>query len=304
MSSGDSRMRSAGLIIWALLTLIPSPQKDAPAVIRGIVIDAASNEPVAGAVLELTVPVKGKVERYSSTSRKDGSFEFADLKPGSGYQLVAIDADHQSAAFGQRSEYDPWTPITLTYGQQMTDVRIVMTPISSIQGKVVDASGKALGGAEVSILRATYSDEGVRILQQAGVSVRTENNGEYFYGNLVAGQYYVRVNPANSAAEYRDLFRSPARWDKIPARKLGEPEGYPTVYYPAAVDPASASPVNLLNGGRARNINITATKVRTRRVRGTVLVQPGIENSDSRISAGINVLLVPQNAGQESNLTR
>ncbi len=297
-------MRSAGLIIWALFTLIPSPQTDAPAGIRGFVIDAASNEPVAGAIVELTVPVKGKVERYSDTSRKDGSFEFADLKPGSGYQLVATDVDHQSGAFGQRSEYDPWTPIALTSGQQMTNVRILLVPISSIQGKVVDASGKALSGADVFILRVTYSEDGVRILQQTGLPVQTAPNGEYFYGSLVAGQYYVRVNPANSVAEFRDLFRSPARWDKLPARKLGEPEGYPTVYYPSAMDPASASPVNLLNGGKARNINITATRVHTRRVKGTILVQPGIENSDTRISAGINVLLVPQNAGQESSLTR
>src|SRR4029078_13075160 len=137
-----------------------------------------------------------------------------------------------------QSEYDPWTPITLTAGQHMNDARIVMTPISSITGKVVDASGKRMIGGEETILLATYSEDGVRILQQSGVSTQTSSSGEYFYGNLIAGQYYVRVSQQNSAVEYRDLFRNPARWDKSPLRKLGEPEGYPTVYYPAAMDPS------------------------------------------------------------------
>src|SRR5262249_39990046 len=153
-------------------------------------------------------------------------------------------------AYGQRSEFDPWTPITLTAGQKMTDVRILLTPVSSISGKVVDTGGKPLSDAEVFILRATYNTEGIRELRQTGIPYQTGSNGEYFYGGLVGGQYYVRVNPANSAVEYRDLFRSPALWDKLPAKKLGEPEGYPTSYYPSATDPASASPVNLLNGGK------------------------------------------------------
>src|ERR1041385_7467722 len=130
-------MRFAGLVLSALLALTPPPQQDAPALIRGNVIDAASNEPVAGAIVELTIPVKGKIEHYSDTTRKDGSFEFHDLQPGIGYQLVAFETYHQPGAFGQRSEFDPWTPITLTAGQQMTDVRIVLTPQSTIKGRVL-----------------------------------------------------------------------------------------------------------------------------------------------------------------------
>src|SRR5262249_26126372 len=162
--------------------------------------------PVEGAIVELFVYVRGKVERYSDTSRKDGSFQFSDLKPGTGYQLVATEAEHQPGAYGQRSEYEPWTPITLTAGQMMNNVRILLIPHSSIQGKVMDATGRPLSGAEVTILRATYNADGIRVLEQTGISEQTTDSGDFFYGSLVAGQYYVRVNPRNSTPEYRDFF--------------------------------------------------------------------------------------------------
>ena len=290
--------------ILALTTTLQTPQppvKPSLATVRGIVVDAASNMPIYAAVVELTGVKGGQVLSYSDVTGKDGKFEIPDVQPASGYELVASDpGNYRTGAFGQHTPNDVWTPITLTAGQSLNDVRIVLTPISSIGGKVTDASGKGVGRAQIYALRATYSG-GRRILQLAR-QAQTADNGDYFMGGLESGQYYVRTNPSNSA-DYRQLFESPAGWDLLPNRKDGEPEGYPTYYFPGTMDLAAAKPVDLLNGGRARDINIRVAKIRTHRVTGTVLSETR-EGYPPQPAAKSRVLLLPRSAGSESNLTR
>jgi hypothetical protein len=290
--------------ILALTSTLQSPQlpaKASPASIRGIVVDAASNLPVYAAVVELTGVKGGQVLSYSEVTGKDGKFEMSDVQPATGYQLVASDVgNYRTGAYGQYTPNDVWSPITLTAGQSMTDVRIVLTPVSSIGGRVTDASGKGIGRAQIYALRATYSG-GRRILQLAR-QAQTADNGDYFMGGLESGQYYVRTNPSNSV-DYRQLFESPAGWDLLPNRKDGDPEGFPTYYFPGTMDLAAAKPVDLLNGGRARDINIHVAKIRTHRVTGTALSETR-EGYPPQPAAKSRVLLLPRTAGSESNLTR
>jgi len=289
--------------IMALATLLSpqGPAKPSDASIRGVVLDAASNLPVYGAVVELTGVKGGQVLAYSDVTGKDGKFELLDVQPTTGYQLTASDTgSYRTGAFGQHTPNDPWTPLSLTAGQSLTEIRILLTPVRSIGGQVTDNAGKGIGRAQIYALRATYSG-GRRILQLAR-QAQTADNGDYFMGGLESGQYYVRTNPANPA-EFRQLFESPAGWDLLPSRKEGEPEGYPTYYYPGTTDLVTAKPVDLLNGGRARDINIRVTKIRTHRVTGTALAEAKDEASPQP-AARARVLLLPRSAGSESNLTR
>jgi len=303
----SSQMSAHRIILAAILALtsaLQSPQppaKPSLATVRGVVVDAASNLPVYAAVVELTGVRGGQVLSYSDVTGKDGKFEFLDVPPLAGYQLIASDVgNYRTGAFGQHRPNDVWIPITLTAGQTLTDVRIVLTPISSIGGRVTETSGKAIGRAQIYALRATYSG-GRRILQLAR-QAQTAENGDFFMGGLESGQYYIRTNPPNST-DYRQLFESPAGWDLLPNRKDGEPEGYPTYYYPGTMDLTAAKPVDLLNGGKVRDINIRVAKIRTHRVSGTVLSEAR-EGSPPQPAAKSRVLLVPHTAGSESNLTR
>ncbi|HET9129773.1 MAG TPA: carboxypeptidase-like regulatory domain-containing protein, partial [Terriglobia bacterium] len=299
-------MSAHRIVLTALLALTATlqspepPAKPALATVRGVVVDAASNLPVYAAVVELTGVKGGQVLSYSDVTTKDGKFEIPDVQPASGYELVASDpGNYRTGAYGQYTPNDVWTPITLKAGQNLTDVRIALTPISSIGGKVTDASGKGVGRAQIYALRATYSG-GRRVLQLAR-QAQTADNGDFFMGGLESGQYYVRTNPSNSA-DYRQLFESPAGWDLLPNRKEGEPEGYPTYYFPGTMDLAAAKPVDLLNGGKARDINIRVAKIRTHRVTGTVLAEVR-EGTPAQPAAKSRVLLLPRSAGSESNLT-
>lgn len=177
------------------------------------------------------------------------------------------------------------------------NVRLSLTQLSSIRGKVVDGDRRPLRRAIVTVLRATY-EGGVRVLHPVGDITRTNEDGEYFFGGLGTGQYYIRANPANDA-EYTRLFENPASWDALQNRKQGEPEGYPTAYYPGTMDLQAAAPVSLLNGGNVKNIDIVAAKVRTHRVKGTIKIES--EGPQPPIN---NVLLVSRNAGAKSSFTR
>jgi hypothetical protein len=293
---------TAALAITSAVQSPAPPAKPSPASIRGIVLDGASNQPIYGAVVELTGVRGGQVLQYSDVTGRDGRFELSGLQPANGYQLVASDiGNYRTAAFGQHTPSDPWSPISLTAGQNLTDVRIVLTPVSSISGKVIDASGKGLGRAQVYALRATYSS-GRRVLLLAR-QAQTSDNGEYFMGGLESGQYYIRTNPSNSQAEFRQLFENPASWDLLPNPKEGEPEGFPAFYYPGTMELAAAGSIDLLNGGRVRDINIRATKIRTHRVTGMVFAETGVDSAPQP-AAKARMLLVPVTAGSESNLTR
>jgi len=292
---------AAALAITSAVQSPPPPAKPSLASIRGIVLDGASGQPVYGAVVELTGVKGGQVLQYSDVTGKDGRFELPDLQPVSGYELVASDTgNYRTAAYGQHSPSDPWSPISLTAGQNLTDVRIVLTPVSSIGGKVTDTSGKGVR-AQVYALRATYTN-GRRILLLAR-QAQTNDSGDYFMGSLDSGQYYIRANPANSQAEFRQLFENPASWDLLPNPKEGEPEGFPTYYYPGTMELAAAGSVDLLYGGRVRDINIRVAKIRTHRVTGTVLAETGVDSPPQPASKA-RMLLVPVTAGSESNLTR
>lgn len=288
---------SAILIALLALPLSQEPQP-APASLRGVVIDAATDMPVAGATVELTRIEGGRVVSRSNLTGTDGTFAFTALPPGSDYELMTSNGTrYQPGAFGQHTIEEPWTTLTLAPGENKTNVRLLLTPLGSITGKVVDGDGKALERAKVSLLRATYG--GVRrILQYVG-EVNTNGHGEYFFGSLGTGQYYLRVNPSNDS-DFRLLFENPAAWDSSPAKKkAADPDGYPTTYYPATRDLTVAKPVDLLFGGTKVDINIKVAKVKTRRVSGTVT-----NAANGQLLPDANVLLVPRATGPESSLTR
>jgi hypothetical protein len=91
---------------------------------------------------------------------------------------------------------------------------------------------------------------------------------------MPAGVYYIRVMPQNSDSAANLLLSTPSRVDRSteggPAGTTSSLEGYPLTYFPSTVDVELAKPINLAAGGDADNTDITVTRVRTGRVRGTV----------------------------------
>ncbi|HLQ77258.1 MAG TPA: hypothetical protein VK210_07880, partial [Terriglobia bacterium] len=135
------------------------------------------------------------------------------------------------------------------------------------------------------------------VLQQAGDTTNTGDDGRYFVGGLGTGQYYIRVNVLNSGDNPR-YFENPTVLDAL-ADMRNDPSGFPTTYYPATMDLLEAKPVDLLNGGKVEQIDIRVPSVRTHRVRGTIAFE-----GEGPHPAVKNVILVPRSAGTRSSFTR
>lgn len=127
----------------------------ASASLTGIVFDAATAAPIAGAAVVLSDG------RATTTTADDGTFSFADLRPG-GYRFGVVADGYRPVAF----------PIRLVPGAELALRVPVVVPSEAIAEvgtlviHVVDAaSAEGIGGAQVSIddLRPFHADRAGRV---------------------------------------------------------------------------------------------------------------------------------------------
>lgn len=264
--------------------------------IEGTVVLASSGKAVTSAELELTQIEGGRVVARKAEVDSQGRFSFKNLPAGNGYQLVVRGSGLRATAYGQRSSSDPWKPINLGPGQRLTDIQITAQAISRMSGRVLDDSGKPLAGARVFAMVPLYV--GGRRQLQSRWDTSTGMRGDFRFGDLDPGAYYIRVEPQNDS-EVSVLFKSPAVFDQIITRApfSKEPEGYPTVYYPGT-SIESATAISLTDGQRRDDLTITVPKIRTSRVRGKIL-----EETSQRVVPS-HVTLVPVGSSPDSSWSR
>jgi hypothetical protein len=287
------------LVALFIQTALSSQQPSVRASIQGIVVSVSNGQPVADADVELTVVEGGKVVSRTATTRADGRFTFRDLPPGSGYQIVVTGAGLQPSAFGQKGSETPWTPLTLGAGEQRTDLRIAVQSLTGIRGRIQDNKGGPILGANVVALRPGYIN-GRKVLQSFAYTV-SDTRGEYRFSALPIGPYYIRVMPRNSGVPEM-VMTSPALIDQSGAGAKSafkeEPEGYPVVYFPGA-GIESAKVIQISDGSRIENIDVPVTKVRTSRVRGTV-----VHHAKKTPVASAKIFMVRRGNAADSGWTR
>jgi hypothetical protein len=287
-----------------LFQTVSSPIRTAT--VDGTVLDAGSGEPVSGARVQLfraaSVGVgsnlKGQtlsledLQPYSATTEQDGRFRFANVQPGE-YRLLALrEGGYVPGEYGQRSATGYGTSFVLTPGQDMSRVRLVVTPTGAIAGRVYDRDG-SVGRWQVQALRPIYRD-GQRTLTIVQ-AVQTDDRGEYRLFWLPPGSYYVMArpftdhNPTPVGAD-RPLvnpvqIREPIRGGSIEqasppvVRSRTLPDGDVVdevqlpIYYPGTTDERAASKIDLRAGANAEGFDLAVTTgvQRARRIRGVVV---------------------------------
>jgi len=202
-----------------------------PSSIEGIVVRIGTNEPIAGADLELSrvegtsaAPLnRGVAEAFASilysTSQglpaagatpppllapevkygktgEDGKFIFKDLKEGK-YRLVAVrnGGVYYPAEYGQRNLKQRGINFPVAAGEAKRDLRIEMTPTGVIAGRVIDEDGQPMGHVVVMALTAQFQAGDQRAYIER--TVLTDEHGDYRIYWLGPGRYYV-------AAVYED----------------------------------------------------------------------------------------------------
>ena len=142
-------------------------------------------------------------------------------------------------------------------GPSLDAVALRLLPLGKIAGKVTDTEGDPVPGVAVRALRAVLQD-GRRIFKQDR-SVTTDDRGQYRLWNLQPGEYYiVAAGRSGGTVTYVG-----------PSSSGGVHEGFAPVYYPAASDRASATPI-VMTPGQEFAADLKIAMQPAFRVRGTL----------------------------------
>jgi hypothetical protein len=193
--------------------------------LRGIVVNSVTNEPVAGALVEL---LDAPQSRFSSA---DGTFVFSNLPVGD-HQLNAtkpgfsrINGRTSAISYSSTAAIDGLFPVRLT-------------PEAIVYGEVKNEAGEPLEGVTVTLIRSGVV-EGHRVRQSLEQSI-TDDEGNFRIASISPGSFRLFFLPANHGW---------SSYNKIVHKKQSAP-GYGTEYYPGVPDLESSTPIQLHAGSK------------------------------------------------------
>ena len=246
----------------------------------------APRERVQLVAIELLGSRRGRIP----TTMTDANGEFVFLHLGAGeYYVVAHPADaHVPSAedspfplqtgdpvadAARLEEYKRDFPRITVNGESPVEINLrVKNPhFGSISGRIVNANGGSVAGANVHAMKTGGGG--------LGGSITADENGAYLFRGLLAGEYIVSADP--------------------PSKKLG-PAGPPSVegvlgstYFPSTIDSRTSPPVVVSADREVVDINITLALRSLHTVSGTVRAE-----GDGHPVAGATVRLNKRDADQ------
>jgi hypothetical protein len=277
------------LLAWISLAVpLVGAQQPAPASVRGVIVSAASNGPLTKANVEVR-SIDGRAVIASIVTNSEGQFFLKNIRPGS-YRLTVTRDGYIQSEYGQKHPGGPPQNLVLMPGQALTDVRMAMTKGGVISGHITD-KGQPVGIADVVALKIRYVD-GLPTLTEV-LSAKTDDLGAYSIFWLPPGRYYVVTMVWDSAAQTFPVYVSPDGPDRgadyvqrrsvrtVLNRAIGagaaDNEAHVPIYFPGTLDPQVAAAIEIRPGSEVRNINIDASPVPIRHIRGRITgLPPGL----------------------------
>ncbi len=172
--------------------------------ISGVVVDAATNSAVAGAVVQLAIEGKGRPGSAGSmlTDAK-GRFVFVNLQPSDHFTIGVTKFGYLDGGHG--FAHGPGTSggrVALRNGEWVSNVRIPLWRPAAISGMVVDERGEPAVDVYVRVIAKVHvlgHDEFAS--GSSGLAVTTtDERGRYRFAGLAPGQYFVEVPSGTSIA--------------------------------------------------------------------------------------------------------
>jgi Carboxypeptidase regulatory-like domain len=226
--------------------------------VEGTVVSATTGDPLRKASVELRSTAVNRVSsagNYISTTDAEGRFLFEEVQPGS-YTLHAERVGYVSQKVLTNG---PVSTLKFIAGQKLTDLAIKLTPQGAIYGRIVDEDGDPVRDADINLMRWSYRNgkKELRSIENSGLSVN--DDGTFMIGYLPPGRYYAKaVHGMRRSAQ--------------PGSKSEPQDWYVPTYFPSAIDPAGAAPIDILPGIEQRGVQIQLRKMRVFTVRGKAIV--------------------------------
>ena len=280
--------------------------------IVGRVVEATTNAPVAGALVQLNSNARNGALSVATDSA--GQFVLGAL-PAGAFRLSARRAGYAASALDQRRPGVGEGAIALADGERRADVTIRLWRHGAVTGTVVDEAGEPIIGLPVRAYPRNWT-AGRPVLGAAISMGITDDRGIYRLAELVAGEYVIAIirqlgsTPASLLDEIQRLTESGDRkaaeeltrplWTAgIPLSPPGlgntlrigsavielgrpfarsTPDGllvYPTQYFAAATSVSSARAVSVIPGQDVVGIDFTMRPIRSVQVSGRVVDSNG-----------------------------
>ncbi len=230
----------AGLILLASLQILglqahgqyssggaTSSAATGDAVLRGIVVNSATGEPIPHALVQIFL---GDVQAMLTDAA--GRFEFAGLPQG----RTTVMARKPGFFNEQEIPRGQMPPTMLEIGANADPLVIKLTPESVIFGRV-ESDGEPVEGMPVRVIALRVSG-GRRHWGQRG-QTRTDEDGGYRIANLTPGSYFIEAGPS---WDYR------AAGGATPKQRGA---GYSEVFYPGTPELETATPLTVEAGQQA-----------------------------------------------------
>ena len=175
-------------------------------VITGRVLDAASGQPIAGAMVRAGRPSPtatpllidpGGPPPISEAvyTNASGAYVLRDLAKGA-YTVSVQAPGYIGGSHGQQLPEGPSRAVALEDDGRVLNADVRLWRPAAISGVITDETGEPIVGTEVRVLRRTFS--GGRIaLAPVGGSTTTDDRGVYRAGALIPGDYIVVVPAAS-----------------------------------------------------------------------------------------------------------
>jgi hypothetical protein len=254
--------------------------------VSGVVVDATTGSPIAGAVVEISLDgrmIRTDAARPRATDDR-GRFLFTRLPAGT-LAVRASALGYLSSGFAAEG----WSPVDrfpAGPGEWVSNVRVALARPGVIAGTVLDERSEPVVGVVVGVLERVRVSGAERYM--TGRAAVTDDRGQFRIIDLTPGDYLVQV-PGSPATVPIDPIPtpSPGKPPAPPPDAEGIRRTYPSSFHPG-VNAASGARIVSLRSGETRE----GIDVRLEPTRATQLT--GIIEGPVEWVSGIAVRLVPE----------
>jgi hypothetical protein len=252
-------MRRLLLVLMCLAVSLRSGFAQTPAnpraagkyTISGVVINAATGQPLDRADVTLNTTGQGEGLVAETVTGEDGRFAFEHLA-ATKYSLRATRRGYIGAAYDEHEGYS--TAIVTGEGLASDGLTFPLSPRAVIKGMVTDDGGDPVQQARVTLYRQNQRN-GLGNITRAGVTT-TDDTGAYEFTRLEAGNYYVSAI-ANPWYATRPQPRRDAQGNPLPDDQRSPLDvAYPMTFYADVSDSDSATPIPVKAGDQVQ-VNLT-----------------------------------------------
>lgn len=192
-----NRLAIAAISLTLLATCAPDSGQpaDSLAAIEGVVVDAVTGAPIAGASVHALGP-DGRPES-SGTTDAHGRFALHGLAPGRRL-IAASKAGYVRAGRAGGAG----VPFSVAAGEGVGNARLRLTKAGVITGRVLGLERRPIGGARLELYRQAVPLGRPQLMIVATGSaprpLETRDDGVFRIEGVAPGRYYMRIIPSNS----------------------------------------------------------------------------------------------------------